>query len=114
MGTVFKLPVVHVTSLVETLNALRTRHNIRSLAAHPHGVESGSQPDTPGATLQKSALHSDCCIVFGSEGEGISPGVLAACDASIAIPMHNGIDSLNVASASAVFFYEVMRQRKKE
>ena len=29
MGTVFKLPVVHVTSLVETLNALRTRHNIR-------------------------------------------------------------------------------------
>ncbi|MGA3246220.1 MAG: TrmH family RNA methyltransferase, partial [Bacteroidota bacterium] len=53
----------------------------------------------------------DCCIVFGSEGEGINSAVLAACDDLVAIPMHKGVDSLNVASASAVFLYEVQRQR---
>jgi tRNA G18 (ribose-2'-O)-methylase SpoU len=39
--------------------------------------------------------------------------VLSACDIKTAIPMQLGFDSLNVASASSVFLYEVMRQRKK-
>jgi tRNA G18 (ribose-2'-O)-methylase SpoU len=51
--------------------------------------------------------------VFGSEGSGISKQVLSECDAPVAIPMQSGVDSLNVASASAVFLYEVKRQRTK-
>jgi tRNA G18 (ribose-2'-O)-methylase SpoU len=51
-------------------------------------------------------------VIFGSEGYGISSEVLAACDEQAAIPMEEGVDSLNVASASAVFFYEVARQRQ--
>jgi tRNA G18 (ribose-2'-O)-methylase SpoU len=49
--------------------------------------------------------------VLGSEGYGISPEVLAACDQAVAIPMARGVDSLNVVNAAAVFLYEVARQR---
>jgi len=102
MGTVFNLPVVHVNNLVETLNILREAHGVRVLAAHPH---------TEHRTLPGTALKNDCCIVFGSEGEGIASHVLAACDELFAIPMSGGVDSLNVASANAVVLYEVSRQR---
>jgi tRNA G18 (ribose-2'-O)-methylase SpoU len=49
--------------------------------------------------------------VFGSEGNGISPPVLAACDEAVAVPMADGVDSLNVSAAAAVFLYEASRQR---
>lgn len=102
MGAIFNLPVVHVNNLVGTLQELRNVYGLRVLAAHPH---------TDRETLSSVAWEADCCIVFGSEGEGIALSVLEACDASFAIPMKNGVDSLNVASASAVVLYEVMRQR---
>ena len=103
MGTIFNLPVVHVNSLFETLRDLRNIHGLRVLAAHPH-AEHG--------TLSSVTWEADCCIVFGSEGEGIAPRVLEGCDELFAIPMKNGVDSLNVASASAVVLYEASRQRE--
>jgi tRNA G18 (ribose-2'-O)-methylase SpoU len=105
MGTVFTLPVVHLSSLVGAINEMRATHHIRVIAAHPH-VEQKS--------LHKVSLAGDTCIVFGSEGEGISSDVLAVCDDAVTIPMRDGIDSLNVASASAVVLYEVQRQRAGE
>lgn len=101
MGAIFKLPVIEPPSLVETLRYLRSR-GVRCIAAHGH---SKSQ------TLGQCDLSSDCCIVLGSEGNGISPAVLEACDEAVAIPMANGVDSLNVANAAAVFLYEAARQR---
>ncbi|MCX6928445.1 MAG: RNA methyltransferase [Verrucomicrobia bacterium] len=101
MGTVFQLPVVETISLVQALSDLRA-HGIRCIAAHPH---------TDGLTLSQSSFAEDCCIVFGSEGYGISPTVLAACDEAAAIPMPATVDSLNVGSAAAVFLYEANRQR---
>lgn len=101
MGAIFQLPAVEVSSLAEALSALRQR-GIRCVAAHPHA---------DGQTLAAAQLADDCCLVFGSEGYGISPGVLAACDDQVAIPMANAVDSLNVASASAAFLYEASRQR---
>lgn len=101
MGTIFRLPALETTSLVQALRELRA-HQVHCLAAHPH---------TDRRTLAQADLSADCCIVFGSEGYGISAEVLAACDESVAIPMSPGVDSLNVGSASAVFLYEVSRQR---
>jgi RNA methyltransferase, TrmH family len=49
--------------------------------------------------------------VFGHEDEGISPAVQAACDELVVVPMQQGVDSLNVANAAAIFLYEVNRQR---
>jgi|WetSurMetagenome_2_1015567.scaffolds.fasta_scaffold122433_2 tRNA G18 (ribose-2'-O)-methylase SpoU len=44
-------------------------------------------------------------------GFSMYQGVLAVCDAAAAIPMHRGVDSLNVASAAAAFLYEANRRR---
>jgi tRNA G18 (ribose-2'-O)-methylase SpoU len=81
---------------------MRSRFGIHVVAAHPH---------TDQKVLHQSSFGEDCCIIFGSEGEGVSADVLAACDESVAIPMNKGVDSLNVASASAIFLYEILRQR---
>jgi tRNA G18 (ribose-2'-O)-methylase SpoU len=104
MGTIFKLPVLSTSNLAETIHNLRARFSITVVAAHPR-----SEQHSAGS----SYLRKDCCIVFGSEGYGISEKVLAECTQAVAIPMMSGVDSLNVASASAVFLYEVMRQRKE-
>ena len=101
MGAIFQLPVVETPNLAQTLQALR-HQGIRCVAAHPHA---------DGKTLSQADLRSDCCIVFGSEGYGLAPAVLAACDDAAAIPMPETVDSLNVGSAAAVFLYEANRQR---
>jgi tRNA G18 (ribose-2'-O)-methylase SpoU len=103
MGAVFRLPVVQLSSLKNTLTEMRSKHGICAIAAHPQATSK---------QLSQAKFANDCCIVFGSEGEGISQGVLAACDEATVIPMAEGVDSLNVASASAVVLYEAQRQRR--
>lgn len=102
MGTVFQLPIIETKNLVGSLQELR-EHGMRCIAAHPH---------TEKKLLYQTSFQADTCIVFGAEGNGISPAVLAACDEAVAIPMPPSVDSLNVASAAAVFLYEASRQRK--
>ena len=46
-------------------------------------------------------------IVLGTEGDGLADGTIAACDYTVRIPMRHGVDSLNVAAASAVAFYQL-------
>ena len=101
MGTIFRLPVLQSRDLAKSIAELRQR-GVRCLAAHAH---------TQQRFLGQSNLTGDCCLVFGSEGHGISPEVLAACDEAVAIPMSPGVDSLNVSAAAAVFLYEASRQR---
>jgi len=127
MGTIFQLPVHEVRSrrgevsmphhadgrmkrrddpvgtLAGTLHELRA-NGVRCLAAHP-------RPDS--RPLSGADFSGDVCIVLGSEGSGVSKAVLEACDETVAIPMANGVDSLNVGAAAAVFLYEANRQRGK-
>jgi 23S rRNA (guanosine2251-2'-O)-methyltransferase len=51
-------------------------------------------------------------IVLGSEGKGLRPLVRRTCDKVLAIPLSGQVGSLNVAAAAAVFFFEVVRQRR--
>ena len=46
-------------------------------------------------------------IILGTEGEGLKPKTIEMCDYTIRIPMREGVDSLNVAAASAVAFWEL-------
>lgn len=46
-------------------------------------------------------------IILGTEGEGLQDSTLAACDYTVKIPMSHGVDSLNVAAASAIAFWEL-------
>lgn len=103
MGAIFQLPVVETPRLAGVLRELR-EHGVRCIAAHPSAT---------GKTLAQADLAGDCCLVFGSEGYGLSPAVLEACDEAVAIPMPPTVDSLNVGSAAAVFLYEVNRQRRR-
>jgi tRNA G18 (ribose-2'-O)-methylase SpoU len=97
----FKLPYVLSADLAGTLAVLRGA-GIRCVAAHPRA---GAR------TLWETDLVGDVCVVLGAEGPGLRPEIVAACDAAVTIPMEADVDSLNVASAAAVCFAEVQRQR---
>ena len=50
-------------------------------------------------------------VVLGTEGDGLAEETIAACDYTVMIPMFHGVDSLNVAAASAVAFWELRNRR---
>ncbi|NED80313.1 rRNA methyltransferase, partial [Streptomyces sp. SID11233] len=58
-------------------------------------------------TLDELVARADprLALLFGSEGPGLTPAALTAADVHVRIPMRAGIDSLNVAAATAVVFY---------
>ena len=101
MGTVFKLPVVHVDDLARSLTTLSKDNGVMIVGAAPGGNRS----------LHEIDLSRNCCLVLGNEDAGISAKILELCDERVAIPMSDGVDSLNVASASAVFLYEAAKSR---
>jgi tRNA G18 (ribose-2'-O)-methylase SpoU len=102
MGNVFRIPVLHPASLTAWLEDLRDDHGVRIIAA---------DADASATSLHTCDLRGDVCLVFGSEGMGLRPEVLGRCHERAFIPMQEGVDSLNVASASAVALYEAARQR---
>ncbi|MBP3328073.1 MAG: RNA methyltransferase [Clostridia bacterium] len=51
-------------------------------------------------------------VVMGTEGDGLSAETISDCDFTVKIPMHHGVDSLNVAAASAVAFYQLGNRPK--
>lgn len=53
------------------------------------------------------AAQERLAIVLGTEGDGLAVSTIAACDYTVRIPMAHGVDSLNVAAASAVAFYQL-------
>ena len=53
------------------------------------------------------AAEERLALVLGAEGDGLAPGTIARCDYTARIPMRPGVDSLNVAAASAVAFWEL-------
>ncbi len=68
--------------------------------------------------LEKDALRlgesapwkgNKVAVILGNENDGLSPETIKSCDATVLIPMMNGVDSLNVAAASAVAFWEIFK-----
>jgi tRNA G18 (ribose-2'-O)-methylase SpoU len=53
------------------------------------------------------AADDRVAIVVGTEGGGLTPEVIEACDAAVQIPMSAGVDSLNVATAAGIAFWEL-------
>jgi tRNA G18 (ribose-2'-O)-methylase SpoU len=48
-------------------------------------------------------------VILGTEGDGLADTTIASCDYTVRIPMSHGVDSLNVAAASAVAFWVLSR-----
>ena len=59
----------------------------------------------------KLLAEEKLAIVLGTEGDGLASQTIADCDCTVKIPMSHGVDSLNVAAASAVAFWELGRKR---
>ena len=59
---------------------------------------------------EQLAKEPKLAIVLGTEGDGLAANTIASCDYTVKIPMSHGVDSLNVAAASAVAFWQLGRQ----
>ena len=63
---------------------------------------------------ERLAKAEKLAIILGTEGEGLATETIASSDATVRIPMSHGVDSLNVAAASAVAFWELGRHSEKK
>ena len=104
MGTVFQVPWARIGSQPsdwpgEGLKLLRQLgFHTAALALSDRAV---SIEDPRLAAWEKLA------IILGTEGDGLSPATIEGCDDTVCIPMSHGVDSLNVAAASAVAFWQL-------
>jgi len=101
MGTVFQVPWAFLEE-DDYVGALRRRGfatAAMALTAHTVPID-----DPRLKEAEKLA------IVLGTEGEGLAQETIEACDFAVKIPMAGGVDSLNVAAASAVAFWELRKQ----
>lgn len=103
MGTVFQVPWAFIGDGDDWtragMSALRA-HGFKTVAL-ALGDDSVDIDDAELAACDKLAM------VLGTEGDGLSPRTIASCDWTARIPMAHGVDSLNVAAASAVAFWEL-------
>ena len=105
MGTVFQIPWTKAgreesegTALIETLQS--------------YGFKTVAMALTEDSTSVDNEEIRSCerlAVFMGTEGTGLPKEVIAACDYRVMIPMYHGVDSLNVAAASAISFWELMK-----
>lgn len=107
MGTVFQVPWRYCPAVptAEIIAQLREKYGFCTAAMAL--CEDSVSIDDP--ALRRAERLA---VVLGTEGEGLRPETIAACDYTVRIPMSHGVDSLNVAAASAVAFWE-LRLRSK-
>jgi tRNA G18 (ribose-2'-O)-methylase SpoU len=99
MGTVFQVPWARLESWPQDLSLLRQHgFTVAALELTEDAV------DIDHLAAQRPERLA---LVLGTEGAGMSPATLAAVDLAVKIPMRAGVDSLNVAAASAVAFWEL-------
>ncbi len=102
IGNIFQLPIVYLHGSTDDrhLGEIKKlkQFGIKFYAAHPHQKS---------IDIRNATFAQQSCIVLGAEGQGISKEVLALCDEFVTIPMKEGVDSLNVASACAVVLFQV-------
>lgn len=99
MGTVFMIPWTYIPKEADIPDLLHDNGYTVISMALSDDAKSLAAPE-----LKKAGRKA---VIFGSEGDGISESTLAKSDHIVVIPMQNGVDSLNVAAASAVTFWEL-------
>jgi tRNA G18 (ribose-2'-O)-methylase SpoU len=103
MGAVFAVPYARAERWPDAVGQLRER-GFRVLAMTP-------APDARALDELSRDIRDRLAVVLGTEGAGLSAQAAALADERIRIPMAAGIDSLNVAAAAAVTFWELGRRR---
>lgn len=106
MGTVFQVPWTRIGS--EVSRGSWAREGVPLL--HSLGFATAAlalSDDSVSLDAPQLKQHEKLALVLGTEGDGLSEQTIARCDYTVRIPMAHGVDSLNVAAASAVAFWEL-------
>jgi tRNA G18 (ribose-2'-O)-methylase SpoU len=74
----------------------------------------GAETDLRAVPVWDAPREPKTAILFGAEGEGITPQAMAHCDALVQIPMPPGVPSLNVAVAASICMYELYGRGERE
>jgi len=95
MGTVFQIPWTYIND-ISLLHELGFKTAAMALSDES-------------VSIDDARLHAEekLAIILGTEGDGLAASTIEACDYTVKIPMSHGVDSLNVAAASAVAFWEL-------
>lgn len=98
-GALEHIAVAKVGNLRQTLERLKNE-GVWIMAAEADGEDA-----------YKADLTGPIALVIGSEGDGVSPLIRANCDRTLALPMRNGMESLNASVAAGILLYEIRRAR---
>ncbi|MCQ2416349.1 MAG: RNA methyltransferase [Oscillospiraceae bacterium] len=102
MGTVFQVPWCFLPDAPHAASAIRMMQS--------EGIQAAAMAlcdDSISIADDRLKNASRLAIVLGTESEGLHKETISACDYTVCIPMSHGVDSLNVAAASAVAFWAV-------
>ena len=99
MGAVFRIPFAHIDALGTDGIALLKQC----------GFCCAALALTENSMLLRDFSAKKCAFILGSESDGLKEETIRACDKRIIIPMHSGMDSLNVATAAAIAFYSLQK-----
>lgn len=103
MGTVFQIPWTFVdNSVIWPEEGMKILRELGFKTAAMALKEDSASIDDP--ELMK---EDKLAVILGTEGDGLAPETIADCDYTVMIPMSHGVDSLNVAAASAVVFWQL-------
>ncbi len=102
MGTVFQIPWTWVDDGNWPLAAIDT---LKSLGFKTAAM--ALSDDSVSIRDERLLKEEKLAIILGTEGDGLADSTIEGCDYTVRIPMSHGVDSLNVAAASAVAFYQL-------
>lgn len=105
MGTVFQIPWTFFEKDAWPEKGIRL---LRELGFRTAAM--ALREDSVSIDNQKLLAEEKLAIILGTEGDGLASSTIADCDYTVRIPMSRGVDSLNVAAASAVAFWELGRK----
>ena len=108
MGTVFQIPWTFIGDAMDQwpYPGLSLIKNLGFKTAAMALSDDSVSIDAPELMAEEKLA-----IILGTEGEGLASCTIADCDYTVKIPMSHGVDSLNVAAASAVAFWQLGRSR---
>ncbi len=106
MGTVFQIPWAYIGDAMEDWPE-KGMERLRAMGFKTAAM--ALEDDSVSIDDPRLAAEEKLAIVLGTEGDGLAQTTISRCDYTVRIPMSHGVDSLNVAAASAVAFWQLGR-----
>jgi 23S rRNA (guanosine2251-2'-O)-methyltransferase len=102
-GVAFKAPILRIDNALNAVTQLIEKR-FEAIAV-----------DAEGETIFTAEFSDRVALVFGNETVGITPEIRGLCSRTVSLPLHNGVESLNVAMAASIISYEITsRQTARE